>query len=165
MNTTLDDIAAEIGLTPTLRLAARHRNRAANCYIPTEAEEGQVLVNIIGLAAAKKLSAKWPGQFIAIPGLHDYEMWCRKYDVKTLVELGASSRKIAGILRISERRVVQIKRELEKLGEIPSGKTGGSPGVGDAAPDVNDAHAGSEAPVTLDPRAAPAQRRRERSPG
>ena len=116
--TTLEDISAVVGLTATLRLAAWFGDGTSNAYVPQEAEEGQLLVRLIGLPAAKALSKEWGGEHLAVPRLRDYEDDMRKKAIGRMFEKGFGSREIAAHLRISERRVQQICRELEVAGLI-----------------------------------------------
>lgn len=55
MNTTLDDLASVIGFTATLRLSA-WLGGVSNIYVPEVPEEGQLLVRLIGMPAAKALA-------------------------------------------------------------------------------------------------------------
>lgn len=116
--TTLEDIAAVVGLTATLRLSAWFGDGTSNAYVPQLAEEGQLLVRLIGLPAAKALSKEWGGEHLAVPRLRDYEDDMRKKAIGRMFEKGFGSREIAAHLRISERRVQQICRELEVAGLI-----------------------------------------------
>lgn len=116
-NTTLDDLAAVIGFTPTLRLAAWFGGRG-NLYIPDKCEEGQLLVKLIGMSAAKKLTEEWGLEHIAVPRLSAYEEDERKRNIGWLLERGATTREISRQMLMSERRVQQICRELEVAGLI-----------------------------------------------
>jgi hypothetical protein len=116
--TTLEDISAVVGLTATLRLSAWFGNGLSNAYVPHEAAEGQLIVKLIGLPAAKALSKEWGGEHLAVPRLRDYEDDMRKKAIGRMFERGFGSREIAAHLRITERRVQQICRELEQLGLI-----------------------------------------------
>lgn len=116
--TTLEDISAVVGLTATLRLSAWFGDGTSNAYVPQEAEDGQLLVRLIGLPAAKALSKEWGGEHLAVPRLRDYEDDMRKKAIGRMFEKGFGSREIAAHLRISERRVQQICRELEVAGLI-----------------------------------------------
>lgn len=116
-NTTLDDIAAEIGFSATLRLVAWFGDDG-NCYVPVNAEDGQLLATLIGLPAARALSARWPGEHLNIPVLSDFEVAIRRGTVAKLLAAGLTTREISHILRVGERRVQQICRELELAGLI-----------------------------------------------
>lgn len=116
--TTLEDISAVIGLTATLRLSAWFGDGTSNAYVPSVAEDGQLIVRLIGLPAAKALSKEWGGEHLAVPRLRDYEDDMRKKAIGRMFERGFGSREIAAHLRISERRVQQICRELEVAGLI-----------------------------------------------
>ena len=54
-NTTLDDVAAVIGFSATLRLSA-WLGDSHPVYIPAVAEAGQLLTRLIGLSATAALS-------------------------------------------------------------------------------------------------------------
>lgn len=116
-NTTLDDIASVIGFSATLRLSAWFGD-GVNLYIPGEAAEGQLLPRLIGLPAAKRLSEEWGNEHIAIPRLKAYEVDLRRRLVGRMLEKNFGTREIAAHMRISERRVQQICRELELAGLI-----------------------------------------------
>jgi hypothetical protein len=116
-NTTLDDIAAVIGFSATLRLAAWFGD-AGNMYVPEHVGEGQVLTRLIGLPAAARLSREFGGEHLALPRLRSYEDDLKRRIVGRMLEQNFSSREIAVHMRLSERRVQQIARELESVGLI-----------------------------------------------
>lgn len=116
--TTLEDISAVIGFTATLRLSAWFGDRTSPCYVPSVAAEGQLIARLVGLPAAKALSKEWGGEHIAVARVLEYEQDIRKKAVGRMFEKGFGSREIAAHLRISERRVQQICRELEVVGLI-----------------------------------------------
>ena len=120
-NTTLDDISSVIGFSATLRLVAWFGD-GGNLYVPNTAEEGHLLVRLLGLPSAKRLCEAWPGEHLAVPRLRDHEDDVRKRFVARMIEKGFGTREIAGMQRISERRVQQILRELELAGLVqPAG--------------------------------------------
>lgn len=124
-NSTLDDIAAVIGFSAALRLSAWFGD-CGNLYVPANAEDGQLLVKLIGLSAAARLSAEWGQQHVAVPRLRAYEDDLRKRRIGRCLEKGFGYREIAGMERISQRRVQQIAEELTRLGlllEKPPGKS------------------------------------------
>lgn len=116
-NTTLDDLASVIGFSATLRLAAWFGDRG-NLYVPETCEDGQVLVKLIGLSAAKKLTEEWGHQHINVPRLRPYEDDLTKREIGRLLAHGMAPREIANMKRMSERRVQQVCRELEAAGLI-----------------------------------------------
>ena len=71
-NTTLDDISAVIGFSATLRLVAWFGD-GSNLYVPNSAEDGHLLVRLLGLPSAKRLCEAWPGEHLAVPRLRDHE--------------------------------------------------------------------------------------------
>lgn len=136
--TTLEDISAVVGFTATARLAAWFGDGNQNVYVPKKVEEGMLLVKLIGMSAAKRLVSEWPGKHLAVPTLRDYEDDRRKRFIGRMLESGFSDREIAGRLRVSERRVAQVCRELEVAGLInivvPRQKGGGKI-AGEIAPE------------------------------
>lgn len=116
--TTLEDICAVIGFTATLRLAAWFGDGTSNLYVPQKVEEGMLLCRLIGEPAARRMVAEWPGENVAVPMLRDYEDDMRKRFVGRMLEQGFGTREISGKMRMSERRVQQICRELELAGLI-----------------------------------------------
>ena len=116
-NTTLDDVAAVIGFSATLRLAAWFGD-GGNLYVPETVSEHQVLAKLIGFSAAKRLSENWGGEHLSLPRLRAYEDDVLRRVVGRMLEKNFSSREIAVHMRISERRVQQIARELELAGLI-----------------------------------------------
>ena len=114
-NTTLDDLASVIGFSATLRLSAWYGD-VANLYVPREVTDEQSLVKLIGMPLARRLSAEWGGQFIAVPRLSTYERDSNTRLIMRMLEQGFETREISRYLRLSDRRVLQITRELEMLG-------------------------------------------------
>jgi hypothetical protein len=94
-NTTLDDISAVIGFSATLRLVAWFGD-GSNLYVPITAEDGCLLVRLLGLPAARRLCEAWPGEHLAIPRLRDHEDDLRKRFVARMIEKGFGTREIAG---------------------------------------------------------------------
>jgi hypothetical protein len=114
-NSTLDDISAVIGFTPTCRLAAWFGD-GSSVYIPLTVQDGQVLPRLIGLSAAKRLSEEWGGEILSLPRLRGYEDDQKRRLIARMVEGGFSTREVATYVRMGERRVQQIVRDLEASG-------------------------------------------------
>ena len=117
-NSTLDDVAAVIGFSATLRLSAWFGD-GGNLYVPREVDEDHLLVKLIGMSAAKALCSEWPGEHMSLPRIKSYEADVRRRLIGRMLEQRFSSREISTHLHMSERRVQQIARELEALGLIP----------------------------------------------
>lgn len=117
-NTTLDDIASVIGFSATMRLVAWFGDEG-NVYVPGQAEEGQLLVKLIGLPAARKLSQEWPLEHLSVPRLTSHEEDSKKRVIGRMLERGFTFRMVSTAMRLSERRVQQICRELEAEELIP----------------------------------------------
>lgn len=149
-NTTLDDISALIGFSATIRLAAWYGD-LHKCYIPKTVKDGHHLVALLGESSAKKLTQEWGGKHLSIPRLQQYEVWTQRQQIGELLQAGLPTQHISVHVRMSERRVQQICRELEVAGLIPPiaptkrgrpklpektpHKNGGSILVEDAVPD------------------------------
>lgn len=118
MNTILEDISAVIGFSATLKLVAWFGGRRTNIYVPEVAEDGLLLPQIIGMPAARLLSREWPKKHLNVPMLHNYDTMLRHRHIATLLRQGVSCREIATQLEMSERRVVQIKSDLESRGLV-----------------------------------------------
>ena len=118
-NTTLDDLAAIIGFTATLRLAVWFGDRKSNLYVPDNVADGQQLVGLIGESAARRLSDEFGRQHINVPSLHS-ALREKRYELvhRRLLE-GLGSKAIAKETGISERRVSQLRVEFERLGLLP----------------------------------------------
>lgn len=116
-NTTLDDVAAVIGFSATLRLAAWFGD-GGNLYVPEKINAEQVLARLIGVSAAQRLCDEWGGEHLALPRLTAYEDDVKRRVVGRMLEQGFSTREVSTHIRISERRIQQIARELESAGLI-----------------------------------------------
>ncbi|MEN9317373.1 MAG: hypothetical protein RIS35_3766 [Pseudomonadota bacterium] len=122
---TLDDLSAVIGFSATVRLAAWYGD-AVNMYVPLEVNEDQTIVKLIGLSLAQKLSKEWGGQRIAVPRLAAYERDSNYRLIMRMLQQGFEVREISRSLRQSDRRIMQVARELEALGllepVVPKGR-------------------------------------------
>ncbi len=150
-NTTLDDLAAVVGFSATLRLAAWFGDRG-NVYIPDKCEDGQLLVKLIGLSAAKKLTEEWGHQHINIPRISQYEEDLTKRKIGRALAHGMAPREIANNERMGERRVQQICRELEVAGliEIVAPKNTGKNAPGNEGGNAGK-NRGENAPTKIPP--------------
>lgn len=135
-NTTLDDLASVVGFTATVELSAWFGDSDHNLWVPTTLDEGMLLPKLIGMPAARRMVEAWPGEHLAVPRMQGFEEAARRRFIGRLLERGFSTKETASRLRISERRVQQICRELEQLGliEIVLPKTGSRKGPREMAP-------------------------------
>ena len=116
-NTTLDDIAGEIGFTATVTLATWYGGK--NLYIPANPDEKSALVRLIGLPAAKRLADLWHSSFLAVPTMWHYEEQQRNRTIGALLIDGKGTKEISVIMGMTERRIQQIRRALEDAGMLP----------------------------------------------
>lgn len=116
-NTTLDDIASVIGFSAALRLSAWFGDNN-NLFVPQNPQPESELFKLIGESAAKRMSAEFGGSHLAIPRISDYELTVRKKMICRMLEQGFGTREVSTMVKLTERRVIQIARELEAGGFI-----------------------------------------------
>jgi hypothetical protein len=117
MNTTLDDIAGEIGFTATVMLSTWYGGR--NLYVPANPDESSMIVKLIGMPAARRLAAQWGGSPVAVPTMWRYEEAQRDRTIGALLLEGKNTKDIAAIMGMTERRIQQIRRSLEDAYLLP----------------------------------------------
>lgn len=113
--TTLDDIAAVVGFSAALRLSAWYGD-IGSVYVPKDVSEEQNLSRLIGVSAATRLSAEWGGELLSVPSINAYEDDVKRRTIKRMLERGFGAREVSNYVKLSERRVQQICRELEMIG-------------------------------------------------
>jgi hypothetical protein len=120
-NTTLDDIAAEIGFSAAVALAVQRGG--SNVYIPSHPTSRTVLARIVGISAATRLAACWGGEVLAVPTLRVYEVAVLRTAIGRMSTAGLPAFEIAHRVGLTERRVQQVRRELRKLGLLTTRRT------------------------------------------
>ena len=110
-NTTLDDLASVIGFSATMRLSAWFSN-GSSLYIPAQVTDECVLVKIVGRSAAERLSKEWPKKLVWVPTMAGYDDMRRRRMICRMLEQGFGSKEIARTIGMSEKRILQITREL-----------------------------------------------------
>lgn len=123
-NSTVDDIAAVIGFTATLRLCAWYGDRKAPLYVPNAATPDHEVARLIGPAAFKRLVDEWGNEHLSISSLSQYEDDCRNRLVRDLFSRGHSPSEISRITKLGERRLQQLRVHLEESGMLPVVLTG-----------------------------------------
>lgn len=116
-NTTLDDLASIIGFSATVRLAAWFGD--SNLYVPATIAEGQRIVSLIGEPAARRLSDEFGREHVHVPSLHGPLREQRNSEIFHRLVAGETIREISDAVGLTERRVSQIKAELERLNLMP----------------------------------------------
>lgn len=159
MNTILEDIAAVIGFSATIKLAAWFGDGVQTLYVPVRVQGGQLLPKIIGEGAAKLLTAEFGGKHLSIPGIFHYEIEARKRAIFRLAPKGVSHREIAALIGITERRVQQIATEL-----ISDGLLDPPVAVAESEPPVVDTAMRAMVAVAVAPAAAPRRARKPAQP-
>lgn len=120
-NTTLDDIAAVVGFSAAVRLAAFYGGK--NIYVAAHASPGQVLPDLIGLPCASAMAREWGGETIAVPCLAGVYVQERAAKIAKLHSEGLKPTAIAEATGCGPRRVQQVVSELKSQGVIrPPGR-------------------------------------------
>lgn len=118
INSTLDDIAAVIGFTAAVRLAAHYGDR--DVFVPENVSELHPIAKLIGISRSRALHANWQGERISVPSLSIVESEIRRGKILALLLQGINCYTIAKVMSISERRIQQLKKEFDLTGEIVS---------------------------------------------
>lgn len=118
-NTTLDDIAAVIGFSATLRLVAWYGDQDSSLWVPVKVSEDHALGKLIGVPCMTRLVGEWGGELLKIPTMDFYEDDCRNRSVRDLLARGLSPREIARLVYVGERRIQQVRMQLEETGMLP----------------------------------------------
>ncbi|MQR02344.1 hypothetical protein [Glaciimonas soli] len=116
-NTNLDDIANVIGFSATLRITAWFGG--SNLYIPGHAYEQHAVAKLIGLAAFKRLVEEWGNEHLTIPINRADEVDRRNRHISDLMVRGMGAKEIAFETGLHERRIQQLRRQLEESGLVP----------------------------------------------
>ena len=112
-NTLLDDIAAVVGFTPAVLIAALHGGNSL--YVPESASAGHPLVTLLGPATFKRLADEWGGQTIHVPLLNDFERWRNVACASAWHRQGQPVEVIAARLGMGKRYVVGLLDEAKAL--------------------------------------------------
>lgn len=116
-NGTLEDLGREIGYTATAALVAWFAGKSL--YVPGAAEPEHPLAKIVGMPAFRRLVLIWPQETLAIPMGHASEVDRRMRQIAVLYAQGMGSASISTATGLSERRVQQLRVQLEADGLIP----------------------------------------------
>jgi hypothetical protein len=116
-NTCIDDVAAIIGFSATVRLIQWYGGR--NIYIPSEASAGHPLAALMGESALRALCGEFGDQTLWVPSAAEQADLATKKSVAKLVLKGRGSLAISVELGITQRQVQRIRRELEAAGLLP----------------------------------------------
>lgn len=124
LNTTLDDIAADIGFTATMTLVAWYGG--THLYVPEKLSERHAIAKAVGLRHAERLVAAHGGGVLFVPDAVSYDRARRDRMVVEGVGQGMGTKQLAALTGLTERRVQQIRLRLEGEGLLPlvlKGKT------------------------------------------
>ena len=117
LNTTLDDIAAEIGFTATMTLVAWYGG--THLYVPEKVSEKHAIAKAVGLRLAQRLVAAHGGGMLFVPDAVSYDRTRRDRMVVEGVGRGMGTKQLAALTGLTERRVQQIRQRLEAEGVLP----------------------------------------------
>lgn len=112
--TNLDDVSAVVGYTATRKLAAWYAGR--NLYVPAAASDGHPLAIIIGLPALRALVNAYGVEHIAFPKPDEDDRYRRMRDICDQIVEGKTCAEIAEQIGLTQRRVEQLRAELEAEG-------------------------------------------------
>lgn len=120
-NTTLDDLAAIVGFSATVRFSMwfGSRGNKYNTYIPNTVNEDHVITKLVGLPAMRRLVHEFGGEHLSVPSLHGAFIEGRNALIRDRLLAGIGTKNIAEETGLTERRVQQIRRELETMGLLP----------------------------------------------
>lgn len=116
-NSTLDDLAAIVGFSATVRLAAHYGGR--DLTLPLEISDKSPIAKLVGISALQRLHDNWAGQRIAVPTLTVIEVEIRNSKILWNLRNGKTVGTIAKLVGLSERRVQQIRVAFEADGLLP----------------------------------------------
>lgn len=117
MNTTLDDIAAVIGFTATVRLAAHYGGRDMN--VPVAVSDKHLIAKLVGMSALQRLHAEWAGERVTMPTLGLVATDLRNARILRDLMAGVNLGLIAEREGLTNRRVEQLRRAFEADGLLP----------------------------------------------
>jgi hypothetical protein len=120
-NGTLEDIAAVIGFSATIRLSSWYGGKTL--HVPVEPRDSHPLFMVLGASPFKALVEEWGGESISIPINAEYHDSVRRRSVAVMIASGMSSRDISSVLYISPQHVNRLKIEAEELGMLPKSVT------------------------------------------
>lgn len=116
-NTNIDDVAAIIGFSATVRLI--HWFGGSNIYVPDKARPGHPLATLMGEPALRALCDEFGSQTLWIPqALERSDMALKKAVAKGLLK-GRPPLRIAEELGITIRHLQRLRKELEDAGLLP----------------------------------------------
>ncbi len=113
----IEDVAAEIGFTATIKLMVWFGNRTI--AIPTQATENHPIAVVIGVKAMARLCAFCGDSPLYVPALTRLDAEHRDQFIALLIAKGISTKTIGDIVELTERRVQQKRRDLERTGLLP----------------------------------------------
>lgn len=108
----LEDLASVIGYTATRILEAWFSGRLL--YIPLKPDDGHPFARLIGGPALRALSSTYGGERLRIPDAREGLAYARDRQIAERLANGRSPAEIALEMNLTERRVQQIRRDLEE---------------------------------------------------
>lgn len=118
-NTTLDDIAAVIGFTPTITLMQWFGG--TNIYIPKVAKEGHFIANVVGISAMARLVSEYADSTLYVPAKAASGKTMFGHNKREIVELlrdGKKTHEIAQKTGLHPRLVQRVKVQAMESGAM-----------------------------------------------
>lgn len=110
----LDDVCAVVGYTATRILVVWFGGQ--DLWVPKQYRTDHPLNLLLGQPATKKLVESFPGERLAVPGIHDEARYRRDRLVAELLVQGVSHGAIAQFVSLTPRAVEQLRVELTERG-------------------------------------------------
>ncbi|MCX4026622.1 hypothetical protein H0A36_00460 [Endozoicomonas sp. SM1973] len=108
LNGTLEELAQVIGVSAAIMLA--QRMGGARVYIPETSREDHPIALAIGYDNAKKLSEKFPGEYLEIPSKSAFRKVRNKLICRLYID-GKTANAIAPLFGLTRRQVFNIVNE------------------------------------------------------
>lgn len=112
----LEDIAAEIGFTATVRLSAAYSRR--NIYVPATITPAHPLAALLGNDAAARLSKAFGNEILYVAGLDDFDRWRMVRAAAEMAARGIPRAEIARALMVSVPHCRKLLEEAALIGAI-----------------------------------------------
>lgn len=112
-NAVLEDIAAKIGFSATVRLAAVHGR--SNIYIPARISAAHPLARLLGLEIAQTLSKEFGNEILYVGDISDFERWRMVRSAAAMFKRGMSIEDITSALMISKPTCRKLLKEADAI--------------------------------------------------
>lgn len=116
LNSSLDDVCAEIGYTATRKLQAWFHAR--NLYVPRRFDNEHPLAVLLGPAAFKALVKAFGGTTLWVPNIAEDVRYLAYRSMAERIAQGDSSKKLAKKFNLTIEQCCRLRAQLERLGWV-----------------------------------------------